>query len=175
MMDPEIIYASNLMFVDLFMNEKKYYNALDVLKGLEKIIDENLRGLSRISIDVPDDATVFISMKSFAMLLNEIFSFVHGKALLKLDFYSEGSKICMYITSEPEVECSFGEATRFLRFARDVGFEVSEREGKTVFSIDSRQKAIYKIYAPTAKDDVSQLAKIFESVFYAADSFLHNI
>ena len=132
MLDPEILYGTNLVIVDSLMHEKKCYNALTVAKALEQFVDENFRGLSEIDIDLPDDAVLFISVESFAMFIKEIFNFVFGRALLKVKFFTVGEKMLMHITSTPSLDCSMVEASRFVGLARDIGFDLQKYDEKTL-------------------------------------------
>ena len=165
MTNTELFYGTNLSLVDSFMNEKKSHNAVTVVRGLEKFIDDNFRSLAEITVDLPGDATLFISVESLAMFFSDVISFVFGRALLKLNFYVQDKKMFLHIEPEPYFECSFDEISRLIRFARDVGFDVLRLEDKTVFTIDCYSKTGGTIYAPTFKSNVDRIAEIFENAF----------
>ena len=165
-MNQEIFYGTNFAIADSFLNEKRFYNASKIVLAMEKFVSDNFRGLVEITSEVSEDRLVFISVESLAMFFKDVFNFVFGRALLKIHLYIDGGRLFMYLTSNPVIECPVDEATRLVRFARDVGFSVSNVDGKTLFYIDCKQKQSYKIYVPLIKDNVARIAEIFENVFY---------
>ena len=165
MIDPDLLNGTNLAVFDSFYNEKKCHNALNVVRGIERFIDSNFRGLAEIKVDFFEDAVLFISAESLAMFFREIFEFVFWRALLKISFGFEQGRLIMHLSSVPEIECSFDEASRFIRLARDIGFDLVRDGDRVLFTVDCTQNMSYRIYVPLYKDAAARIAEIFEDVF----------
>ena len=153
-------------------HEKQCYKVESVIAAMGTFIKENYRGLSDISVDIPSDTEVFISMESLAMFFDEIFDFVLGRALLKMRFCFDHGKIMMYLSSEPPLPCSIEKATHIIRFARDIGFDLRRIDGKVAFIIDCFEKRNYTVYVPIVNDNVKKIVQIFESVCYKREDLL---
>ena len=163
----ELFYGTNIAFADSFMNEKKCYDALTVVKGMEKFVDDNFRALVEITADVPDDATLFVSVESVALFFTEILNVVFGRAILKINFYVRGGRLYVHMMSDPKVDCSFDEAARLIRMARDVGFDFVRDEDSVLLFMDCYPKTAGTIYAPLVKDGIKRIAEIFENAYYS--------
>ena len=166
MKDPELLYGPNISIVDVFMNEKKSHNALAVVRGMERFIEDNFRTLAEITADVPDDATLFVSIESVAMFFGDVFNLIFGRAMLKMDFSVQGEKLVLYMTPEPALECPAKELSRLIRFARDVGFDLVKYDDRIVLTIDCYKKTSGRVYVPLVKDETKRFAEIFENAFY---------
>lgn len=172
-MDYDLFYGTRIIVTDSFGNERKCYNAENVALAVDKFFNDNFRGLAEITIDLPDDAELFISIESYAMFFKEVIDFVKGRALMKIHFSSKHGKMFMRMSSSPKLPCKFEEASRFIKYARSVGFEIIRDEDGVIFTIDSKIKKHFRVYAPTIKDSVQMIANIFESVYYR-DSVLEK-
>ena len=166
-MKKALFYSSDISFLDSLGNEKKRYNAKNVVEAIVKLIDNNFRGLAEVSFDLPDDAEIFVSVESLAVLFKEIFDLVLGRALLKMDFCLDFGKLVMYLSPEPRIECGIEDPSRIIRLARDVGFDLVRDDDRIVFIIDSAEKINYTVYVPIVKNNVESIYKKIENVFYS--------
>ena len=164
-MKRSLVYSTDISYRDSLGNEKKRYNAKNVAEAVDKFINDNFRGLAEVSFDLPDEAEIFLSIESLAVLFKEIFDLVLGRALLKMKFCFNLGKLVMHLLPEPRIECSFEDISRIVRLARDVGFELVRDDDRVIFIIDSAEKINYTVYVPTVKNDVEGIYRKIENVF----------
>ena len=74
--------------------------------------------------------------------------------------------MCMHMTSSPILPCKFEEISRFIKFARSVGFDVIRDEDGVILEIDSKIKKHFRVYAPTMNHTIQMIVNVFESVYY---------
>lgn len=171
-MNYDLFYNPRFVFSDSLGNERKCYNAEDVVVVIDRFINENFRGLAEITWDLPRDVEIFVSIESFAMFFKDVIAFIFGRALLKMHFYHKFDKMYLKFDSVPKLKCKNEENYRFLKLARDVGFDIDWSKEEFLLTVDTTVKHRYSLYVPTVKDNAKKIEEIFENVFYSDTEFV---